>query len=174
MSHRWTWDETWLAIAHDMSYRSRCARAKVGAVIVDPTNRVVATSYNGPPSGWPADEARLIDPRTLQLSQEDPQFTCVAFCERGANGPTKITCASYEDCPSLHAEANGLMVCDRTARLGGTIYVTDHVCFTCAKLIANSGLKRVVINAFEDAEHRSPERSYGLLRACGLTVDLME
>lgn len=47
-------------------------------------------------------------------------------------------------CPTLHAEANALSVCDRSQREGGTMYVTSAPCFPCAKLIANSGLARLV------------------------------
>lgn len=155
--YRATWDETWMTIAHGMAQRSRCVRSKIGAVIVDPSNRVVATSYNGPPAPYPVHETEL----------------CFDFCERGANGPSEHTCISYEDCPALHAEANALMVCDRTPRLNGTIYITDHVCFNCAKLIANSGLKRVAIGAHKAADHRIPERSYDFLIDCKLTVDFV-
>lgn len=79
----------------------------------------------------------------------------------------------YDDCPSLHAEANALSVCDRVQREAGTIYVTSAVCHACAKLIANSGLARVVVSASAAAAaHREPDRSYDLLRDCGLTVDV--
>lgn len=79
----------------------------------------------------------------------------------------------YADCPSLHAEANALSVCDRVQREAGTIYVTSAVCHACAKLIANSGLARVVVSASAAAAaHREPDRSYDLLRDCGLTVDV--
>lgn len=51
---------------------------------------------------------------------------------------------SDQPCVSLHAEANALVVCDRTQRELGTIYTTSIPCYDCAKLIANSGLARVV------------------------------
>lgn len=52
--------------------------------------------------------------------------------------------SSYANCPSLHAEANVISVCDRSQRECGTLYVTSMPCMDCAKLIANSGLWRVV------------------------------
>jgi deoxycytidylate deaminase len=78
----------------------------------------------------------------------------------------------YEDCPALHAEANALMVCDRKDREGGTIYVTSGVCWGCAKLIANSGLGTVVIDASPPNahKHRNVDRSYLFLESCGITV----
>jgi dCMP deaminase len=121
-------------------------------VIVDANNRIVATGYNGPPAGF-----------------EHGNQPCTRWCARGHDGPTVATARSYVDCPNLHAEANVLMVCDREARLGGTMYVTSGLCFTCAKLVANSGLRVVVIVA-EHREYRREGESVEFLRHCGIDV----
>jgi len=84
---------------------------------------------------------------------------------------TGILQSDYQDCPALHAEANALMVCDRKDREGGTIYVTSGVCWGCAKLIANSGLSTVVVDATTyEKNHRNTEKSYSFLEQCGITV----
>lgn len=80
----------------------------------------------------------------------------------------------YDDCPSLHAEANALMRSDHSARVGGSIYVTSHVCFGCAKLIANSGLVRVVVDTDKADAHRNPIASYQFLLQCGIQVQLSD
>lgn len=64
------------------------------------------------------------------------------------------------------------MESDRSKREGGTIYVTSHVCFGCAKLIANSGLARVVVSTTDEHAHRNPQASYRFLIECGIKVDL--
>lgn len=66
------------------------------------------------------------------------------------------------------------MMSDRSLREGGTIYVTSHVCFGCAKLIANSGITRVVVSTDEAHTHRNPAASYKFLQECGLEVDLQD
>lgn len=66
------------------------------------------------------------------------------------------------------------MMSDRTARAGGTIYVTSHVCFGCAKLIANSGLSRVVVATDRADDHRNPLASYQFLIQCGVEVCLSD
>lgn len=149
-----SWYETWMQVAGVIARRSRCVRDQVGAVIVDPSNRIIATSYNGPPASYPYDT------------------TCDQFCARAIDGPSPKTFRTYEDCVALHAEANGLMVCDRTTRLGGTIYVTSAVCWSCAKLIANSGLGAVVVplGSVETHAHRDCARSYDFLESCGIEV----
>jgi deoxycytidylate deaminase len=78
----------------------------------------------------------------------------------------------YSDCPALHAEANALSVCERSVREGGTIYITSNVCWNCAKLIANSGLKRVVVRVDAKFKYRNDETSCEFLEQCGLKVDL--
>lgn len=79
---------------------------------------------------------------------------------------------TYDDCPSLHAEANALITSDRSLRIGGTIYVTSDICMGCAKLIANSGLARVYVSAKRYDKHRNPDASYDFLRQCGLVVEV--
>lgn len=74
----------------------------------------------------------------------------------------------------LHAEANALLRSDYTKRVGGTIYVNSHICYGCAKLIANSGLYRVVVDTDKADTHRNPQASYKFLQECGLLVDLRD
>jgi dCMP deaminase len=157
MIERPSWPEIWAEMARAVARRSRCVRSQVGAVIVDRRQRVLATSYNGPPANYgPARKTG----------------DCTAFCERGRSGPTDATRLSYRDCPANHAEINGLIATDRTDREGGAIYVTGHVCLSCAKAVANSGLSVVyLVDADDRAEaHREPELSIGLLTASGLKI----
>lgn len=147
-----SWDEVWLAVAQDVAERSLCERDRVGAVIVDYRNRIVATGYNNPAEGF-----------------QHRDQGCTAWCARAVDGGGD---AEYSTCPSLHAEANALMVGERSVREGGTIYVTSHVCFTCAKLIANSGLARVVVEPHFRAAHRPWQSGYTLLENCGIKVEI--
>lgn len=149
-----------MQVARTVALRSLCERDQVGAVIVTRGNRIVSTGYNGPPSGF---------------SHNDRP--CREWCGRACKvgGPPWLELApDYSDCPSLHAEANALSVCDRSVREGGTIYVTSGVCFGCAKLIANSGLATVVIDMRLDMQtltaHRNVDKSYTFLESVGITV----
>lgn len=195
---RVTWDETWMAVARAVGLRSPCFRDKIGAVVVDRDNRIVDTGYNGPPRGMPRDEqtdCRSWCPRATQtgswrlpavttqplpnIAVEDGQMsfewggkrfpvTDETFERLGA---TKIRDPSYDDCSSLHAEANALMFSDRRLREGGTIYVTSPTCYACAKLVANSGLETIVnVAPREIHAHRDPQRSIDFMEKCGLTV----
>ena len=145
-----TWDDTWMDVAANIACRSLCVRAYVGAVIVSPTNRIIATGYNGPPAGF--------DHRDMM---------CNDWCPRVANGRLHEL---YEDCWSVHAETNAIAFCDRRDREAGTIYVTGAICVTCAKLIAASGLARCVYVDDGAAEHRAPAKGVAIMRECGLDV----
>jgi dCMP deaminase len=163
-STRQTWDETWLEVARVIAKRSLCERDQVGAVIVSKDNRIVATGYNGPPAGFDHSNTGCSS-WCYRAQASDPQGR---FFEPGAKVPLK---SDYSDCPSLHAEANALSVCDRSVREGGTIYITSGVCFGCAKLIANSGLEHVIVprTSYEHG-HRDTEKSYRFLESVGVTV----
>lgn len=143
---RLEWDDVWSLVARIIARRSACVRRQVGAVIVDVTERVVATGYNGPPAGY--------------------RHTCRTGCPRATEKPQ----ASYDNCVAIHAEANALLFCDRRERLSGTIYTTLLPCFWCAKLIANSGLTRVVALDIED--HLDPIHVTSFLEVSDVEVIL--
>ncbi len=118
---RQSWDEYFLALASQTASRSNCSRRKVGAVIVQ-DRRIRSTGYNGPPSGYGHCDA--------------------GACPR-AVGQT-VMGRAYDDCVAIHAEANALLFADHDDREGATLYSTAAPCFSCAKLIANSGIAEVV------------------------------
>ena len=92
---------------------------------------------------------------------------CSTFCPR-ANNKTD----DYDNCVAIHAEANALLFASRSQYEGGTIYVSHICCYGCAKLIANSGLSRVVIE-FHDSS-RDFSKAKALLIKSGLKVDITE
>jgi dCMP deaminase len=147
-------------MARELAKRSLCTRDQVGALIIDSDGKVIGEGYNGPPRNyWHANQV------------------CTAWCQRSQVGvddavfPETIS-RDYSDCPSLHAEANALMMSDRTLRIGGTIYITSHVCMNCAKLIANSGLKYVIVETTEEHAHRRSDDAYAFIARCSIHVSV--
>lgn len=111
-----------MQIAHLVATRATCPRRSVGALIVR-DKRIVATGYNGAPRGLP-------------------------HCpENGPNADWPTGCMRAGHCiRSLHAEQNALL---QAAMIGipcegGTMYVTCQPCNTCAKMIINAGISRVI------------------------------
>lgn len=197
---RISWDDMWMSVARVVAGRSLCDRDRVGAVIVDTRNRIVSSGYNNPAAGfqhnnrgckawcqranatWQWTPGENSEP--IAVSQSDDGLVDEAtgnliidqylfFTSRGYTRVENLA-PGYTDCVSLHAEANALMTADRSAWDGGTVYVTSNICYSCAKLIANSGLRRVVVQPGDVLTlHRNSDASYEHLRACGLTVDVV-
>ena len=111
-------DAYYLAMLKLVAMRSTCARRAVGAIIVDEKNRVLSTGYNGVPSGFPH-------------CTETP---CAGALDE--SGDTRR-------CMAVHAEQNALLQCSRLD-LAHTMFVSCSPCVICAKMIANTSIKRVM------------------------------
>ena len=111
-------DSYFLQMAQLVAQRSTCRRRSVGCVLVDSNNHVVATGYNGVPTHFP----HCLD------------YPCV-----GADSPSGT---NLEQCLAVHAEQNALLQLRSNDRL--TAYLTVSPCITCAKMIANSKITRIV------------------------------
>lgn len=111
------YDETMLATAKLFGELSYCEKKKVGAVIAK-DGRILATGYNGTVSGF------------------DNQCETYDFLN------DKLVTSPYV----IHAEQNALMFCAKNGipTDGTTMYITLSPCATCAKLIVQAGIKRVV------------------------------
>ncbi|WP_330202198.1 dCMP deaminase family protein [Cyanobacterium sp. Dongsha4] len=120
--HRPTWDEYFMLMAKLASTRSTCLAFPVGAVIVK-DRQVLATGYNGSPSG-------------------SAHCTTQGYCYEGLS-----SCDASKTLPSraVHAEANAIAQAARhgIATQGATIYVTLEPCIACLKLIISAGIREV-------------------------------
>ena len=108
-----------IKMAELVAERATCPRRQVGCVIVDEHNHVMATGYNGVPRNFPH---------------------CI---DTPCGGQNNKAGQKLESCMATHAEQNALLQCGDVMKID-TIYLTVLPCITCAKLIANTGCKRVV------------------------------
>jgi deoxycytidylate deaminase len=69
------WSTYYLGIAEAVSIRSKDPVTKVGCVIVGPDNRIIATGYNGTPSGFP---------ESSELWESDEKHDYVVHAEMNA------------------------------------------------------------------------------------------
>ena len=103
-----------MEIAKTVSSRATCLRRSVGSFI-ERDRRILTTGYNGAPRGVPHCEESGCDiTQRCQLAAHAEQN---AIAQAAANG---VSCE------------------------GATLYVTCQPCAACAKMIINSGIKRVV------------------------------
>ena len=110
-----SWDEYFMQIAFTVAQRSTCDRAHVGCVLVR-ERRILTTGYNGAPAGLPH-------------CDEVGHLLIDGHCVR-----------------TLHAEQNAIIqgAVHGVSISGATAYVTHQPCLTCAKMLVNAGIRRVV------------------------------
>lgn len=119
MSDRLSWDDYFMSIARMVSTRSTCPRKSVGAVLVR-DHSILSTGYNGSVRG-------LAHCSEEGCMMEDDH--CVA---------------------TIHAEANAIIQAARNGVMldGSECYVTASPCWNCFKMLANTGIVRIVYGEF--------------------------
>ncbi|NUQ70122.1 MAG: dCMP deaminase family protein [Chthonomonadales bacterium] len=119
-----TWDEYFMEIAQVVATRATCPRRSVGAVIVL-DRRILTTGYNGAPRGL------------SHCPPEGPMHDWPRGCM--INGH----CVR-----AVHAEQNAIVqaALNGVSTRGSTLYVTCQPCNSCAKMIVNAGILKVVFD----------------------------
>ena len=117
-----SWDRYFMEIATMVSSRSTCIRRRVGAVLVK-DKRILATGYNGPPSG-------------------------LAHCEDVGCLREKLGIPSgerHEICRGLHAEQNAIIqaALHGVSIRGAQLYTTTFPCIICSKMLINAGIREI-------------------------------
>lgn len=129
MARKKDWDTYFMDIAFMASTRSQCPRRHVGAVLVQ-GKKLLGSAYNGAPMGVPdCNEAGCMLTEEYEVQLIDGRESVIK----------KQRCIR-----TIHAEQNLLLFTDRIDREGSTVYVTDQPCWTCANMLANSGIKEIV------------------------------
>ena len=129
-------------IAQRTSDLSHARRLHVGAIVVK-DDRIISIGYNGMPAGWDNN------------------------CEdeiKWPNGDIKFLTTKPE---VLHAETNAIAKLARSneSGLGSDMFITHSPCLDCAKLIFQSGIKRV----FYSEEYRD-DTGTKFLKKSGIEV----
>ncbi len=117
----------------DTAYRfadlSHARRLHVGAIVVK-DDRIISIGYNGMPSGW----------------DNNCEYQDIGFSDAVYGQPQNVINLGLKTRPEvLHAESNAIAKLARSneSGLGADIFITHSPCMECAKLIYQSGIKRV-------------------------------
>ncbi len=135
-------DGVFMALTTIIAQRSTCARRAVGCVLINVQGHVLATGYNGVHRGAPH---------------------CIDRPCAGANQPSG---EGLHLCQAIHAEQNAIMQCRNITEIH-TAYVTSSPCIHCVRLLANTGVKRIVF--LEKYPHDESER---IAASLGIKWDL--
>ena len=109
----------WMRVAQEISHMSTCPRREVGCVILNDLGHVLATGFNGVPSGFDS---------------------CL---ENDCGGSLSSTRDNLDKCIAVHAEMNAMMQL-RTPREASVIFTTSSPCKHCIKMLLNTEIKMIV------------------------------
>jgi dCMP deaminase len=127
--------------AHLYAGLSTARRLKVGALVVK-DDRIISIGYNGMPTGWDNNCEHELEDGTIKTKLE-----------------------------VLHAETNALAKLARSTESGldADLFVTHSPCLDCAKLIYQSGIRRVYYaNSYRD------DSGINFLKASGVEVEQLD
>lgn len=143
------WDEYFLKIAEMVGSRGTCDRGRSGCVITR-DKRIICTGYVGSPKG-------------LSHCDEIGHEMHTVIDE---NGRTTEHCIR-----TTHAEQNAICQAAQfgMSLQGATLYCKMTPCYTCAKMIINAGISRVVC-AFD---YQASEQSKKIFKGAGVQFDLL-
>lgn len=131
-----------MATAGIFAELSHARRLHVGAIVVK-DDRIISIGYNGMPAGWDNN------------------------CEDELHQPIgRVDLVTKPEV--LHAESNAIAKLARSSEsgLGADIFITHAPCIDCAKLIYQSGIKRVYFGmAYRD------DAGINFLKRSGIEVD---
>jgi dCMP deaminase len=113
-------------IAQRTADLSHARRLHVGAIVVK-DDRIISIGYNGMPAGW----------------NNDCEYLITEYCEVTKSWLTTGETKTKDEV--LHAETNAIAKLARSneSGLGSDMFITHSPCLDCAKLIFQSGIKRV-------------------------------
>ncbi|MEK7096585.1 MAG: cytidine/deoxycytidylate deaminase family protein [Patescibacteria group bacterium] len=119
-----SWDEYFMEVMEAISKRATCDRGRSGCVIAK-DNQIVATGYVGSAAG----DDHCDQVGHMYQKKVNPDGSITEHCVR-----------------TIHAEQNA--ICQAARRgisiNGATVYCRMEPCPVCAKMMINSGIKRVV------------------------------
>jgi dCMP deaminase len=144
-----SWDEYFMEIARAVAKRATCDRGKSGCVVTK-ERHILVTGYVGAPAGLPhCDE---VGHQMKTIIHED--------------GSTSQHCVR-----TAHAEQNAIC---QAAKLGvslkgSTLYCKMTPCSTCAKMIINSGIKRVVA----EKDYHASSDTKKMFKQAGIELEIL-
>ena len=147
MNHRPSWDEYFMELANAVAKRATCDRGRSGCVIVR-NRQILVTGYVGSPRGL--EHCDEVGHLFKKVYHEDGSVT--QHCVR-----------------TVHAEQNAIC---QAAKLGiglegSTLYCKMTPCRTCAMLIINCGIERVVC----EKKYHAGAESEEMFRAVGVKLE---
>lgn len=137
------WDDYFMGVALLAAQRSKDPSTQVGACIVDETNRILSTGYNGFPKGCSDDD--------------------FPWNRNESDGETKYPFV-------VHAELNAILNNRGKSLADSKIYVALFPCHECAKAIIQAGITEVIYLSDKYKNTVSDANSRRMLETAGVKL----
>ena len=137
------WDDYFMGVALLAAQRSKDPSTQVGACIVDETNRILSTGYNGFPKGCSDDD--------------------FPWNRNAEEGETKYPFV-------VHAELNAILNNRGKSLADSKIYVALFPCHECAKAIIQAGITEVIYLSDKYKDTVSDANSRRMLETAGVKL----
>ena len=145
-----SWDEYFMEVVKAVAKRATCDRGRSGCVIAK-DRQILVTGYVGSPKGLPHCDEVGHQMKTMTHENGSQTNHCVR---------------------TTHAEQNAIAQAAKrgVALDGATLYCKMTPCSTCAKIIINTGIVRVVC----EKKYRGGEESEDLFRQAGVDISFFD
>lgn len=145
-----SWDDYFMAVANTIAQRGTCDRGRVGCVIAK-DNQLLVTGYAGSPVGMP--HCDDVGHQMKKVIHEDDSIS--QHCVRTVHGEQNAIC---------QAAKRGIAID------GATVYCRMTPCRTCAMLLINCGIKRVVC----EKKYHAGAESEEMFKMAGIALEFRE
>lgn len=145
-----SWDQYFIEVMDSISKRSTCDRGRSGCVIVR-NNQIISAGYVGSAAG----DSHCDDNGHKMQKRLNFDGSVSKHCIR-----------------TIHAEQNAICQAAKNGNSinGATLYCRMTPCSVCAKMIINSGIKRVVAQR----KYHDSKESMRLFRKCKVKIEHIE
>jgi dCMP deaminase len=141
--------EKYLRIAKSVGKLSKCAKYKVGTVIVK-NKTIVSTGVNGTPKGF--------------------TNCCDHFHDKDMTNPDiRIEHKNWSAIYETHSEVNAIINAKRDLT-DATLYCTLEPCFNCLKTIISSGIKEIYFDTYYKRQLDTPE-AHEYINKLGIKIE---
>ena len=144
------WDEYFMEVCRAIAKRATCDRGKSGCVIAKDC-QILATGYVGSPSGLPHCDDVGHDLKKMLHDDGSVTMHCVR---------------------TVHAEQNAICQAARrgVAIDGATVYCKMTPCRTCAMMLINCGIKRIVC----EKKYHAGAESEAMFKTAGIALEYVD
>ncbi len=149
MENRPSWDDYFMGIARAVAARATCDRGKSGCVIAR-DKRLLTTGYVGAPVGMP------------HCDEVGHQFKTVTH-EDGTQTKHCVRTSHAEENAIIQAAKHGISL------ENAALYCKMVPCYTCAKIIINSGIKRVVV----EKDYQASKDTQNIFKKTGVELIIL-